>query len=106
MTNRPAGERFASVRARLEALGLWNGETLLSPAPGVVLDAGGSSAEPALFSEIAAPMAIFTAGRYSREFARQPHALRAATDDAAQMFGVRVPVSAKPRRCVFEFFVP
>ena len=106
MTNRPAGERFASVRARLEALGLWNGETLLSPAPGVVLDAGGNGAEPALFSEIAAPMAIFTAGRYSREFARQPHALRAATDDAAQMFGVRVPVSAKPRRGAAACIVP
>ena len=106
MIQRPTDERFASVCARLEALGLWNGETLFRPAPGVVFDAAGYRTETALFSNISAPMAVFTAGRYSREFARSPHALRAATDDAAQMFGVRVPVSAKPRRGAAACIVP
>ena len=93
MTQLSVQERFSSVRARLEVLGLWDADALVRIAPGAVFRAGGEPVETDLFSAVSAPMAVLTAGRYAREFLRKPHALRAETDDAAQMFGVRVPVS-------------
>ncbi len=92
MTQISARQRFASVRARLMELELWDADSLVMTAPGAVCSAAGEPVEAALFSAVSAPMAVFTAGRYAREFAKDPHALCAETDDAAQMFGVRVPV--------------
>lgn len=105
----PIRQTFASVRARLEALDLWDGGTLLllSQESGrTVLDAAGVPVTTELFSAVSAPMAVLTAGKYSRAFAQRPHALRAATDDAAQMFGVCVPVAAALRRGVAACIVP
>lgn len=48
----------------------------------------------------------FDRRRYAREFAKDPHALCAETDDAAQMFGVRVPVRSAPRRGDTACIVP
>ena len=98
MTQMSAQQRFASVRARLMELELWDADSLVMTAPGAVCSAAGEPVEAALFSAVSAPMAVLTAGRYAREFAKDPHALCAETDDAAQMFGVRVPVRSAPRR--------
>lgn len=106
MTQLSVQERFSSVRARLEALGLWDADALVRIAPGAVFRAGGEPVETDLFSAVSAPMAVLTAGRYAREFLRKPHALRAETDDAAQMFGVRVPVRTSPRRGDTACIVP
>lgn len=106
MTQISAQQRFASVRARLEELGLWDENALVMSAPGAVYSAAGEPAAAELFSAVSAPMAVLTAGRYAREFVRNPHALRAETDDAAQMFGVRVPVRSAPRRGDIACLVP
>ena len=106
MTQLSVQERFSSVRARLEALGLWDADALVRIAPGAVFRAGGEPVETDLFSAVSAPMAVLTAGRYAREFLRKPHALRDETDDAAQMFGVRVPVRTSPRRSDTACIVP
>ena len=106
MTQMSAQQRFASVRARLMELGLWDADSLVMTAPGAVCGAAGEPVEAALFSAVSAPMAVLTAGRYAREFAKAPHALCAETDDAAQMFGVCVPVRSAPRRGDAACFVP
>lgn len=106
MTQLSVQERFSSVRARLEALGLWDADALVRIAPGAVFRAGGEPVETDLFSAVSTPMAVLTAGRYAREFLRKPHALCAETDDAAQMFGVRVPVRSAPRRGDAACIVP
>ena len=106
MTQMSAQQRFASVRARLMELELWDADSLVMTAPGAVCSAAGEPVEAALFSAVSAPMAVFTAGRYAREFAKAPHALCAETDDAAQMFGVRVPVRSAPRRGDTACIVP
>ena len=106
MTQISARQRFASVRARLMELELWDADSLVMTAPGAVCSAAGEPVEAALFSAVSAPMAVFTAGRYAREFAKDPHALCAETDDAAQMFGVRVPVRSAPRRGDAACIVP
>lgn len=102
-------QTFASVRARLEALGLWGGDSLLLLSQNgerAVFNAAGEPTGADTFSDTAAPMAVLTAGTYSRRFAAHPHALRAVTDDAAQMFGVRVPVSRALRRGASACIVP
>ena len=106
MTQISAQQRFASVRARLMELGLWDADSLVMTAPGAVCSAAGEPVEAALFSAVSAPMAVLTAGRYAREFAKAPHALCAETDDAAQMFGVCVPVRSAPRRGDTACIVP
>ena len=106
MTQMSAQQRFASVRARLMELGLWDADSLVMTAPGAVRSAAGEPVEAALFSAVSAPMAVLTAGRYAREFAKAPHALCAETDDAAQMFGVCVPVRSAPRRGDTACIVP
>lgn len=106
MTQISAQQRFASVRARLKELGLWDADSLVMTAPGAVFSAAGSPAETTLFSAVSAPMAVLTAGRYASEYARAPRALRAETDDAAQMFGMRVPVRSAPRRGDTACIVP
>lgn len=106
MTQISAQQRFVSVRARLEELELWDENALVMCAPGVVFGAAGEPVTTELFSAVSAPMAVLTAGRYAREFVRKPHALRAETDDAAQMFGVRVPVRSVPRRGDAACIVP
>ena len=106
MTQMSARQRFASVRARLMELELWDADSLVMTAPGAVCSAAGEPVEAALFSAVSAPMAVLTAGRYAREFAKAPHALCAETDDAAQMFGVRVPVRSAPRRGDTACIVP
>ena len=106
MTQISAQQRFASVRARLEELGLWSGDALVMSAPGAVFNAAGEPVATEFFSAVSAPMAVLTAGRYAREFVRKPHALRAETDDAAQMFGVRVPVRSSPCRGDAACIVP
>ena len=79
MTQMSAQQRFASVRARLSELELWDADSLVMTAPGAVCSAAGEPVETALFSAVSAPMAVFTAGRYAREFAKAPHALCAET---------------------------
>ena len=106
MTQMSAQQCFASVRARLMALELWDADSLVMTAPGAVCSAAGEPVEAALFSAVSAPMAVLTAGRYAREFAKDPHALCAEADDAAQMFGVRVPVRSAPRRGDTACIVP
>lgn len=106
MTQISAQQRFASVRARLEELGLWDENALVMSAPGAVYGAAGEPVTAELFSAVSAPMAVLTAGRYAREFVRNPHALRAETDDAAQMFGMCVPVRSAPRRGDSACIVP
>mgnify|MGYP007106862086 CR=1 FL=1 len=106
MTQISAQQRFASVRARLMELGLWDADSLVMTAPGAVCSAAGEPVEAALFSAVSAPMAVLTAGRYAREFSKAPHALCAETDDAAQMFGVCVPVRSAPRRGDTACIVP
>ena len=70
MTQMSAQQRFASVRARLMELELWDADSLVMTAPGAVCSAAGEPVEAALFSAVSAPMAVFTAGRYAREFAK------------------------------------
>ena len=106
MTQMSARQRFASVRARLMELELWDADSLVMTAPGAVCSAAGEPVGAALFSAVSAPMAVLTAGRYAREFAKDPHALCAETDDAAQMFGVRVPVRSAPRHGDTACIVP
>lgn len=106
MTQMSARQRFASVRARLMELELWDADSLVMTAPGAVCSAAGEPVEAALFSAVSAPMAVLTAGRYAREFVKAPHALCAETDDAAQMFGVCVPVRSAPRRGDTACIVP
>ena len=65
MTQLSVQERFSSVRARLEALGLWDADALVRIAPGAVFRAGGEPVETDLFSAVSAPMAVLTAGRYA-----------------------------------------
>ncbi len=86
-------ERFASIRAQLEQLGLFGGQTLVMLGAGeerTVLDAEGNEAGKAWFDGISAPAAVFTSGRYSRAYAAEGRPVRAFTDDMAQMFGGRV----------------
>lgn len=106
MTQISAQQRFASVRARLEELGLWGADALVMSAPGTVFNAAGEAVTTEIFSAVSAPMAVLTAGRHARKFAQSPRALRAETDDAAQMFGVRVPVRSAPRRGDAACIVP
>lgn len=92
-------EHFASIRARLAALGLWDERALVMLGQGAdraVFTAAGTPAAPEFFSAVDAPMAVFTAGAYSRTFVQNAHALRACTDDAAQMFGALVPCGEAP----------
>lgn len=61
MTQMSAQQRFASVRARLSELELWDADSLVMTAPGAVCSAAGEPVETALFSAVSAPMAVFTA---------------------------------------------
>ena len=70
MIQMSAQQRFASVRARLMELELWDADSLVMTAPGAVCSAAGKPVEAALFSAVSAPMAVFTAGRYAREEVR------------------------------------
>lgn len=62
MTQISAQQRFASVRARLSELELWDADSLVMTAPGAVCSAAGEPVEAALFSAVSAPMAVLTAG--------------------------------------------
>ena len=91
MTNHQ--EVFESIRSQLTALGLFDSRSLAMLGDGPdrrVLDAEGNEADGTLFAAVAAPMAVFTAGRFSGAYAAGGKPLRACTDDMAQMFGPRV----------------
>ena len=55
MTQMSAQQRFASVRARLMELELWDADSLVMTAPGAVCSAAGEPVEAALFSAVSAP---------------------------------------------------
>ena len=97
---------LASVRARLMELELWDADSLVMTAPGAVCSAAGEPVEAALFSAVSAPMAVLPPGGTPANLPKDPHALCAETDDAAQMFGVRVPVRSAPRRGDAACIVP
>ncbi len=104
-----ANDQFKSIRSRLTELGLWNDDSLLmltDDSNREVFSSDGSTARTGLFTAVTAPLAVFTAGTYSREFARAPYTLRAATDDAAMMFGPFVRCSACPRRGAAAAILP
>lgn len=86
-------ERFRSIRDRLTALGLFDGDSLVMlPVDGgrVVLDSAGNEAHTDIFDGLPAGMAVLTAGQYARRYAAGGGTIRASTDDTAQMFGARV----------------
>lgn len=90
----PLMEAFESLCDALKEQGLFGADTLVMLSSGenrVTLDARGSFVTSALFKNVKTPCAVFSAGPFTREFARRGTALRASCDDMAQLFGARVP---------------
>ena len=104
----PIMQTFESVRGQLQELGIWGDESLLlisGDSNRVVLDAQGSFVSSPLFDRVHAPLALFCLGCFAREYASKGMALRASTDDMAQLLGAQVSCGDRPRADVPAFLV-
>lgn len=92
-------EQFRSIRERLAALGLFGPDSLVmldGEGGRSVVDGSGKAAAADIFDGISAKMAVLTAGPYASRYAAGGGAVRASTDDTAQMFGACVRFVDKP----------
>jgi hypothetical protein len=90
---------FDEIRRQLLAQGLFDDETLVLIARDgerVVFDAQGHPVRAGFFDCVAAPFALFTPGTHARRQSEQEAAVKASTDDMAQLFGPRVPCGVRP----------
>ena len=69
---------------------LLNSETLLL-IDNKIYDYQGKEVESDVFSRVKAPFAIFSNGRYTKQYLLKEKALKPSTDDSAMMFGGKVP---------------
>lgn len=87
------------AKDRLAPLGLFSDEALLFVSGGgnrIIMDATGALVGSSLFDNVDASLALFDVGTYAFEYAKRGRALKASTDDMAQLFGPRVPCGARP----------
>ncbi len=80
----------------LSKAGLLQEETVFLMPGKIILNAEGEPVSSFLFDEISAGYALYTYGTYTKAYAERNRPLKASIDDAAQMFGSRVPVREKP----------
>lgn len=92
-------DAFEAIRDELRDVGLLCDETLVLIARGgnrIIYDAQGQIVGSSLFDRMDVSYAVFTAGQYSREYAKEHRILRASCDDMAQMFGPQIPCGKRP----------
>ena len=92
-------ETLESIRGALEPLGLFSDDALLFMSGGgnrIIMDASGTIVGSSLFDNVDAPLALFDQGTFALEYAKRGQALKASTDDMAQLFGPRVPCGVRP----------
>ena len=92
---------FDEIRRQLLAQGLFDDETLVLIARDgerVVFDAQGHPVRAGFFDCVAAPFALFTPGTHARRQSEQEAAVKASTDDMAQLFGYELPCVDVPHR--------
>lgn len=92
-------ETLSSIKDKLAPLGLFSDEALLFLSGGgnrIIMDASGGLVGSSLFDNVDAPFALFDVGTFALEYAKRGKALKASTDDMAQLFGARVPCGERP----------
>lgn len=92
-------DTLSSVKEKLGPIGLFSDDALLFVSGGgnrIIIDAAGTIVGSPLFDSVDAPLALFDVGTYALEYAKRGKALKASTDDMAQMFGPRVPCGERP----------